>query len=216
MTEEPCLLCGNKTCLRVGQSSNCSESKRPKTWKRYTLKSKYSSMKSEHKTTAKHCISCLQNVDEDYQSLGQLKFCDICNGENKWVCVVCISPNEYPHGECIATIKERAQFWYILIDETSSICGWQSKQLLAMNAVNTSVVYFLRNLIKIISSWFRHIRLRFQKGNSWDESFPPIFSSHRAPEGKIRRKKCLNTEKSFPASELHCGQSSSVKISDLD
>lgn len=83
MTEEPCLLCGNKTCLRVGQSSNCSESKRPKTWKRYTLKSKYSSMKSEHKTTAKHCISCLQNVDEDYQSLGQLKFCDICNGENK-------------------------------------------------------------------------------------------------------------------------------------
>ena len=113
MTEEPCLLCGKKTCLRVGQftyvCSNCGESKRPKTWKRYTLKSKYSSMKSKDKSTAKHCISCLKNVDEDYHSLGQLKFCNICIGDNKCVCVVCISPNEYPHGECITTIKERAQ-----------------------------------------------------------------------------------------------------------
>ena len=33
-----------------------------------------------------------------------------CIGENKCVCVVCISPNEHPHGNCIATIKERAQF----------------------------------------------------------------------------------------------------------
>ena len=44
-TEAPCLLCGKKTCLRVGQftyvCSNCSESKRPKTWRRYTLKSNH-------------------------------------------------------------------------------------------------------------------------------------------------------------------------------
>ena len=109
----PCLLCSTKTHHRIGQFTyvcgTCTEDKKPSSWKNSSIKGNYALMKKENKNTSHHCISCLERVDDDFHSLGQLKFCKHCITKSRCMCVICTCTNEFSHGHFLAKLKLFAQ-----------------------------------------------------------------------------------------------------------
>ena len=109
----PCLLCSTKSHHRIGQFTDvcgtCTEGKKHSSWENSSMKKNYALMEKENKNTTHHCISCLEKVDDDFHSFGQLKFCKLCITKSRCMCVICTCTNEFRHGQYLAKLKLFAQ-----------------------------------------------------------------------------------------------------------